>query len=223
MRVGEQGFEIAIGVDQLGGGLYADPRHPGNVVRAVAAERLNFDHLVRPDPKFLADFRLADRPVRHRIAHHDPAVGDELHHVLIGRQYRHLGAGLDGMAGIGGNQIVGLEILHFDLAHAESFRGATHMLQLRREIVRHFTAVRLVIAVHLVAKAAAGGIENHRDMIGVGLPQIFIEHVAEDHDDLGRNAACRPEPLGLGVFRAREISAEDEPRAVDQKYMMRHR
>ena len=221
--MGEQGFEIAIAIDQFGGGLDADAGDPGNIVCAVAAQGLNFDHLVGSDPKFLTDFRLADRPIRHRIAHHDAAVRDKLHHVLIGGQNRHLGAGLDGMARIGRDQIVGLEILHLDLAHTESLRGPTHMLQLRREIVRHLAAVRLVLAVHLVAEAAARRIEDHRNVVGVGLPQVFVQHVAEDHDDLGRHAASRPKPFGFGVFRPREIGAEDEARAVDQKHMMRQR
>src|SRR5947207_1030003 len=97
------------------------------------------------------------------------------------------------------------------------------MLQLRREIVRHFAAVRLVLAVDLVAEAAAGRIENHRDVVGVRLPQILVEHVAEGHDDFGLDATPRLKPFDFGTLRPSEIGTEDEPRTVDQKYVLRQR
>ena len=59
----EQGFEVAIGVDQLGRGLDADPRHARHIVDAVAAQRLDLDDLVRADAEFLAHLGIADRPV----------------------------------------------------------------------------------------------------------------------------------------------------------------
>ena len=71
---GQQRFEVAIGVDQFGRGLDPDARHAGHVVGAVAAQRLHLDDLVRADPEFLAHLGFADRPVGHRVAHHDPAV-----------------------------------------------------------------------------------------------------------------------------------------------------
>ena len=149
---------------------------------------------------------------------------DQLHHILVGGQDRYLGAGLDRMPRIGRDQVVGLEIVQLDLADAERVGGPAHMLALRHEIVGHLAAVRLVLIVKLVAEAAAGGVEDHRDVVGVGLAQILVQHVAEDRHDLGRHAVgFALEPLGLGVARPREIGAEDEPRPVDQKHMARRR
>ena len=50
----QQVFEIAIGDDELGGGLGTDPRHAGHIVDAVADQRLDFDHLIGADTEFLA-------------------------------------------------------------------------------------------------------------------------------------------------------------------------
>jgi hypothetical protein len=221
-RMREQGFQVAIGVDQLGRGLHADAGDTGNIVGAVAAQGLNLDHLVGSDAEFLPHLGFADRPVGHRVAHHDAAVCDELHHVLVGREDRHLGAGFDGMPRIGGDQVVGLEIVHLDATDAKGIRRAPHMLQLRRQIVRHFTPVGLVVTVDFVAETAPRGVENDRDMVGVGLAQVLVEHVAEDHYDFGRHAVrFALEPLGFGVAGAGKIGAEDEARTVDQEDVVR--
>ena len=96
------------------------------------------------------------------------------------------------------------------------------MRQLRREIIRHLPAVRLVLIVNLIAEAAAGSIEDHGYVVGIGIPQIFVQHIAEMHDDFRRHAiGLALEPLCLGILRARKIGSEDEPRAVDQIYVVR--
>ena len=122
------------------------------------------------------------------------------------------------------DQIVGLEIVHLDMADAECLRRPADVLQLRREVVGHFTAVGLVFAVDLVAEASPGRVEYHRDVVGIGFPQILVQHVAEYHDDFGRHAVrFTLEPLGFRVAGAREVGAKDEARAVDQEHMVRRR
>ncbi len=108
--MGEKGLEVAVGADQLGRSLDPDAGDTGNIVDAIAAQRLDVDNLVRPDAEFLAHLGLADRPVPDRIEHAH-AIADQLHQILVGGNDGDLGAGLDGMAGIGGDQIVGFEIL----------------------------------------------------------------------------------------------------------------
>ena len=98
------------------------------------------------------------------------------------------------------------------------------MRQLRREIVGHLPAVGLVLIVDLVAEAAAGGVEDHGDVVGVGVAQVFVQHIAEMHDDFRRHTIrFALEALRLRIAGAREVGAKDEARAVDQKHMMRRR
>ena len=126
------------------------------------------------------------------------------------------------MSRVGGDQIVGLEPIHLDPADAESVRRLPHMRQLRREIIRHLPAVRLVLIVDLVAEAAAGSVEDHGYVVGIGIPQVFVQHIAEMHDDFRRHAiGLALEPLCLGILGARKIGPKDEPRAVDQIYVVR--
>ncbi len=174
----EQGFEVAISIDQLGCGLDADARHARHVVGAVATQRLHLDDLVRADAELLAHFRLADRAITHRVAHLY-VVPDELHQILVGRQDGHLRAGFDSMACIGRDKVVGLEVLQFDLANIERRRRAPHMRQLRAKIVRHFPPVCFVCVVNAIAETAPRRIENDRHVIGVSFAPIFIQHIAE--------------------------------------------
>ncbi len=227
VRMRQQRFEIAIGVDQLGRGLDPDARNARHVVDAVAAQRLHLDHLVGPDAELLAHLGFADMAIGHRIEHHHAVVRDELHHVLVGRDDGHLGAGLDRMPRVGRDQIVGLVVGHLDLADAESVRRAAHKVELRHQIVRRLAPVRLVLVVELVAEAAPRCVENHRDVVGVGLAQVLVEHVAEDHHHFGRHAvrfALEAAPgCDLRIAGAGEVGAKDEARAVDQEHVMRRR
>ena len=114
----EQRVEVAIFPDQLGAGLDADAGDARHVVDAVAGKRLDLDHLVRPDAELLDHFGLADRLVLHGVEHHDLGR-DELHQVLVGGDDGDPGAGLGGLAGIGRDQVVGLEALHLDRGQVE--------------------------------------------------------------------------------------------------------
>jgi hypothetical protein len=96
----EQGFEVAVGIDELGRGLDADARDARHVVGAVPAERLHLDDLVGADAEFFAYLRLGDGTVGHRVAHPD-VVADELHQILVGGQDCHLRSGFDSVARVG--------------------------------------------------------------------------------------------------------------------------
>ena len=215
-RAGEQCFEIAISVDQLGRGLDPDAGDTGNVVNAVAAQRLDVDHALRPDPEPLTDLGDADRPILDRIEHRDLVV-HELHQILVGGDDGDLGAGLDGVAGVGGNQVVGLEIRELDLADAKCVGGSPDQSKLGDEIGGRLRALRLVLVVEAIAERDAGGVEDDGNMIGVGLAQQLRQHVAEAEHRTGRG------PVRARQRRQGVIGAKDETRTVDQKNMMRRR
>ena len=50
---GEQRFEVAVFVEELRRGLRADARHARHVVGGIADQRLQLDHLLRPDAELL--------------------------------------------------------------------------------------------------------------------------------------------------------------------------
>ena len=116
---GQQAFEIAIFENKLGAGLEADAGDARNIVDRIAGQRLDIDHLVRGNAEFLDDLGFADLAVLHGVEERD-AVADELHQVLVRGHDPDLGAGGTGKAGIGGDEIVGLEALLLDAGTANA-------------------------------------------------------------------------------------------------------
>ena len=105
---GEQGLQVAVFVDQQGRGLHPDARGAGDIVHRVAAQGLDLHHLVRKDAELLDHLFRTDTEVLHGVEHGD-ALADQLHEVLVGGDDGHLAARLADQAGIGGDQVVGLE------------------------------------------------------------------------------------------------------------------
>ena len=104
----QQCLQVAVFDDQLRGGLDADAGHAGDVVGGIAGQRLHLDHLFRRHAKLLDHLGNADAAILHGVVHGHP-VGDELHQVLVGRDDGRGRATLAGLAGVGRDQIVGLE------------------------------------------------------------------------------------------------------------------
>src|SRR5690606_39728593 len=69
-----------------------------------------------------SDLVFGQHTVLHRIIH-DHAVTDQLHQVLVGRHDHDLATGIAYLAGIGGDQVVGLETGQFDTGHAKGLGG----------------------------------------------------------------------------------------------------
>ncbi len=206
----QQGLEVAILVDQLGGGLDADARDARHVVGRIAGQRLHVDHFVRRDAELLhhrldPELGLLDR------VHQLDARPHELHQVLVGRHDGAGRAGLDGHAGIGCDQVVGFVAL--ELAHRD-VEGACRLAdqrELRDQVLGRRRAVGLVLVVDLVAERDFAGVEDHGDMVDLGLVQkVGHQHAAEAVDGVDRRA------VGPVHRRQRMIGAEQVARAVDQ-------
>ena len=207
--VGEQRIEVAPVVDERRGGLDADPRHAGDVIGRVAGEGLHVDDLFRGNAEFPdhlggADFAHTDG------VEHDDAIADQLHEVLVAGGDGHAVAAGGGEAGIGGDQVVGLETGEFDGRQSEGPRGVAHQRELRHEGFRRFRAVGLVVGVDVVAEGDTGGIEQDGDAVPFPGAGEFVDHVAEAEHGVGRR------PVRAVEGRQRVKGAEDEPRAVDQ-------
>ena len=213
-RLREQRFEIAIFADQLGGGLDADARHARHIVDAVARQRLHLHDLVRRHPEFLKHLRLADLLVLHGVEHGD-ARADELHQVLVRGHDHHLAAGLRRLAGIGRDDVVGLEALLLDAGHVEGAHRVADQRELRHKLGRRLGPVRLVVGGDGVAEAHPAVVEDHGKVRGplfaLGLAQELPQHVAE-----AVHGADRQPVRGARQRRQRVEGAENVARAVDE-------
>ena len=203
-------LEIAVGVDQLRRRLDPDPRDARHVVGRIPRQRLDIDHLVRPDAELLAHFPGADAAVTHRV-HHGDGVRHQLHHILVRRHDGDLGALGLGFPRVGGDQIVGLVPLHLQARHVEGARRLADEFELGHQILGRVGPVGLVVGIDVVAKSPPRGVENDGEVIGLGVLQQLHQHVAEAEHRVGRRAVA---PVHR---RQCMIGAENVARSVDQE------
>ncbi|ODN72284.1 hypothetical protein A6302_00349 [Methylobrevis pamukkalensis] len=126
------------------------------------------------------------------------------------------------MAGVGGDQVVGLEAGLFHAGDVEGLHRLADQRELRHEIGGGRRALCLVGGEEVAAEGRAGGVEDHGEMgrpdAGrgvVGLAQQLPDHVAEARDRADR------QPVGLArQGRQRVVGAEDVARPVDQEHVV---
>ena len=158
-RAGEQRLEVAIFENELRRGLEPDAGRAGHIVGRIAGERLDVDDLVGPDSLEIFDHFLdAEAPLlaracdtglaRSRVVHRHAGL-DELHEVLVRRDDENVGAGLARLAGISGDDVVGLVAALLDRDHAERRDCGAHQRELRHQFVGRILPVRLVGRVDL--------------------------------------------------------------------------
>ncbi|MNX86568.1 hypothetical protein D3C86_1184550 [compost metagenome] len=213
-RAGQQRVEVAVFVDQLGRRLRPDAGGAGDVVDAVADQGLNLDHLVGGDAELLEHGLFVQAAVLHRVVH-DDAVADQLHQVLVGADDDRLAAHVADLAGIGGDQVVGLIAGQFDAVDAEGGGRLAHQGELRHQILGRRRAVGLVLIVKGVAEGLFRVVEDG-DQMGRA---VLALHVADQLPQHVAVALHRPD--GQAVRLARQgrqgvIGAEDIGRGVDQ-------
>ncbi len=226
---GEQGFEIAIVLDQRRRGLDADAGDARHVVGGVADQRLDVGDLLRRHAEIVddaVDIELALGTVAgaaldagFEVVEQD-LVGDHLHQVLVGRDDQDVGAGLLRLDRIGGDQVVGLEAGLFDRLEAEGGDRLAHQGKLRDQVVGRLAAGALVVGVDLLAEGVFRLVEEdgevgRHDADGA-LADELVELGREQAERPGRQAVRAVVVLGVLVNRL-EIGTEDEGRAVDQK------
>ena len=208
-RPGQQILEAAELDQQLRRGLDPDAGHARNIVGGVAGQREDVADPLRPDPEARDHLVAIDRLLLHRVVHLDRAA-DQLHQVLVGGDDDHLAVLLAGVAGIGGDHVVGLVALQLDHRQVEGMRRLAHQRELRHEIVGRLHPVRLVGVVHGVAEALAALVEDHHQLVARHVLGEAEQHVAEAEHGADRHA------FGVGQRRQREERAEDVSRAVDE-------
>jgi hypothetical protein len=212
---GQQGVEVAVLQDQRRSRLDADARRARHVVDAVAAQGLDVDHLVRRHAELLDHLVVADADILHGVEHGDPRA-DQLHQVLVGGDDHHLAAHVADLAGVGGDQVVGLVARLLQAGHAEGPGRLAHQRELRDQVFRRRRPVGLVLGVELVAEGLLRMVEYHRQMgrrvvLRLHVDQQLPQHVAE--------TGHRPDRQAVGLARQRRQGVEgpeDEARAVHQ-------
>ena len=206
----QQRFESAVLVDQLGRGLDTDAGGPRHIVGRIAGQRLHVHDLVRRHAELLEHRLGPELDLLDRV-HQLDARPHELHQVLVGGHDGAGAAGLDGHAGVGRDQVVGLiarELAHRDVERAG---GLADQRELRDQVFRRIGPVGLVLVVDLVAEGHAAGVEDHRDMVDLGIvQQVGHQHAAEAEHGIDRR------PVGPVHRRQGVIGAEQIARAVDQ-------
>ncbi len=147
---------------------------------------------------------------------------DELHQVLVGGDDGDISADGLCLAGIGGNDVVGLEAFGLDAGQVEGAGRMTDQSELRNEIFRRGRTVRLVERIDFLAECRRRIVEDHGQMgrrdpdIGVaGIAQQLPQHVAETGDRVDGQTVRLAVQGRDGVE-----STENETRAVDEEEMI---
>ena len=210
----QQRVEVAVLVDQLGRRLDADARHARHVVGRIAGQRLHVDDLVGRHAELLDHLVAADLLGLHGVEH-DDAGPHQLHQVLVGGDDRHVAAGIDHLARVGGDEVVGLEAVLLDAGDVERLHRVADQRELRDELLGRRRPVRLVVLVDLVAEGLLRGVEDDGEMGrrlgGLRLAQQLPQHGAEAVHGADRQAVG-----GARQRRQRVEGAEDVARAVDE-------
>ena len=210
----EHRVEVAELADQLRRRLLADPGHARDVVGRVALERLVVDHLVRSETEPFVDLGdVVDDGVLDAGArgHQADARRDELEHVEVDRDDRRLEVGaVVELAGDGADHVVGLVARHLVDRDAQRLDDLADLRELVAQVVGHLHPGRLVVGVLLVPERRSGQIERHREVLGLEILDAAQDDAREAEDAVDELAFRGRER------REREVSAVDEPVAVEQ-------
>ena len=200
--------------DQLPGGLVADPRDAGDVVRGVALEPDEVRDLLRPDP--VARLDAIGRVHVHvgdpaRSHHQRDVLRDELEGVAVRRDDGRLDARLVGVRRERGDDVVRLPALELEVAVAERLDDRAEVRELLAEEIRHRLALRLVV-LRDRGPVHGPGVPGDGDALRLVVGEELEEHVREAEQRVRREALARRELLGQ-----REEGAVGEVVSVDEE------
>ena len=155
-HMAEDAVEVAVLVDQLGGGLLPYPRDAGQIVGGVAAQGGQEDVLVGGHAGALLNARLVVEGVVADAAlvveHPDVRVLHELVAVAVAGDDHDLAPALRRLGREGGDDVVRLEPGRLDDRDRERVHDLADDVELGRQEPRRGGATRLVVLEHLVAE-----------------------------------------------------------------------
>ena len=128
-------------------------------------------------------------------------------------------SGLSGLAGVSGDQVVGLEAALLQAGQIEGANRLADQRELRNQIVRRRRPVRLVVGIELVAEGDFRLVEDDGEMgrpvVGRHVAQQLPQHVAEAEHGIDLQS------VGFAVERRqRVVGAENIGGAVNQEDMV---
>ena len=222
---GQRRFEIAMILDQLRCGLGADPVDARHVVDRIAHQRQHVADLFGHHAELLDHFGHVDSLVLHGVQHVDAAaarfrgaLAHQLHQVLVGTDDGDVPAARGGGAGIGGDEVVGLEAAFLDAGKAEGTGGVANQRELGHEVLGRGRAVGLVFRVDIVAERVAGLVQDHRQMRRpIGLVEIIGQ--LPQHRGIAIDRADR-RAFGICQGGQAVVGTENVGRAINQVEML---
>ena len=191
-HVGQHFLERPVALDQLRGGLVADARNPGDVVRGVALQAVEVRdqrgwYAVAVDHGLVVvDLRLGD-PARGRHHLDKAPLVDQLEDVAVAGDdhHRHGWLGAQRPLGERGDQIVGLIPLDFHVAIPKRLHERFHRGPLLFEQIRTRAALGLVLWEQLGAPGGARVPRDHGRTDAV-IGDDLHKHRGEPEDRVGR-------------------------------------
>ena len=209
-----QRVDAAVLLHQRHGGLLSDARYAGDVVRAVAHQRLQVDHV-----NGIKAVGLPERLRRHilcgGLAHagghqlHLGVVGDKLETVLVAGDHDAVPAIGLAFAADGADEVVGLIAGQLVLGDAHSRQHLLQRQQLHGQLLRHPLALGLVGRIRLMAERRLPPVEGDAQRLRLLLIQQTLERGNEAVDGVGVQAL----PCGQGPDAV--IGAVDDAVAVE--------
>ena len=206
-------IEVAVLANQLRRGFLADPGHARNVVGDIALEGLVVDHLGRQQAIPLIDLRgvVQDRVLDPGARGHQPdVIADDLEHVEVARHHRRVQAARFRLDRECPDDVVRLEPGELVDGQPKGLHDLAHLWKLVAEVVRHPGPGGLVLGESLVAEGGTGQVERHGDIVRPDVLDSAQDDAAEPEYRVDELTLRRREG------REREISAVDEPVAVEQ-------
>ncbi len=171
-------FDRPVFLQEGGGRLVPNPRHPRDVVRRIPFQALVVRQLLRLKTiPLLNAFQIVDNGVRETTTggQHAHVGVDELERVCVAGDDQGIHAGFLSLPGESTQHIV--RLVAFDLVnrHVQRFHQFTDAVHLDAQRVCHLRPVGLVLGVLLLA-ATVAGIETDGDVVGFLLFEYPEEH-----------------------------------------------
>ena len=183
--IGHQRVEGAVRAEPLERGFRSHLRHSGHVVHGIAHESEVIHDQLRWHSELPLDSRRIEHRAVHRVDHGHPLV-DELGHVLVAGRKRHPHPFRDRVPAQRADDVVRFDARHLQKRQTERLHELVDWRHLRRELFRHGRTIGLVLRVELVPEGLAAGVEDHRHVVRLRLPEQAAQHVADPVERAGR-------------------------------------
>ena len=175
---------------------------------------MDVDDFIGRDAEFLAHFIRAYFLGLHAIQH-DNARADQLHQIFIRRHDRHIATGVDDIARVSGDEVIGFVVIEFDGGDVEGFDRIADQRKLGNELFRRWRPVCLVFWIDLVAESFPARIEYDGD-VGWRFRRLALANELPQHGAKAMHGPDRQTVGRPGQGRQRMEGTKDVARAVDQ-------